>query len=233
MSSSPQDFNYIIISGALYYFLEIFRVVMNVKVQHNLYYDLTWIINSQIIYNPNTFKIFYFWQHFCLSWLKMSKKVLKRPDLNFGILSHNSLLCNLYKQLWNIINTILITDIFVLCEIKIWTHCSSCQITLQKFLWFTKYSSLLRKQSYTEILIWTKMSSLSIHIPCFLLYLFHLLQEIVLKMATLLKLQTFCWFSVLSCLCADNHTQMLLSIFTRITEYPALERTQKDQVQQL
>lgn len=163
----------------------------------------------------------------------MSKKVLKRPDFNFGILSHNSLLCILDKQLWNIINTILITDIFVLCEIKIWTHCSSCQITLQKFLWFTKCSSLLRKQSYTEILIWTKMSSLSIHIPCFLPYLFHLLQEIVLKMATLLKWQTFCWFSVLICLCADNHTQIFPSIFTRITEYPALEGTQKDQVQQL
>lgn len=163
----------------------------------------------------------------------MSKKVLRRPDLYFGIVSHNSLLFNLDKQLWNIINTILITDIFVLCEIKIWTHCSLCQITLQKFLWFTKYSSLLRKQSYTEVLIWTKMSSLSIHIPCLLPYLLHLLWEIVLKMATLLKLQVF-WFSVLSCLWADGHTKMFPSIFTRITEYPALEGTQKDhQVQQL
>lgn len=79
----------------------------------------------------------------------------------------------------------------MLCEIQIWTHCSSCQITLQKFLWFTKYSSLLRKQSYTEVLIWTKMSS---HIPCLLPYLLHLLREIVLKMATLLKLQAFFWF---------------------------------------
>lgn len=161
----------------------------------------------------------------------MSKKVLKRPDLYFGILSHNSLLCNLDKQLWNIINTILITAIFVLCEIQIWTHCSSCQITLQKFLWFTKYSSLLRKQSYTEVLIWTKMSS---HIPCLLPYLLHLLREIVPKMATLLKLQAFFWFSGLSCLCADGHIQMFPSIFTRIIEYPALEGTQKDhQVQQL
>lgn len=122
----------------------------------------------------------------------------------------------------------------MLCEIKIWTHCSSCQITLQKFLWFTKYISLLRKQSYTEILIWTKMSSPSVHMPHLLPYLLHLLREIVLKMATLLKLQAFCWFSVSGCLCADNHTQLFARIFTRITEYPALEGTQKDhQVQQL
>lgn len=157
----------------------------------------------------------------------MSKKILKRSDLNFVILSHNSLNCHLDKQLLNTINTILITDIFVLCEIKIWTHCSSCQIILQKFLWFTEFISLLRKQSYTEILIWTEMSSLSVHMPRLLPYLLHLLQEIVLKMATLLKLQAFCWFSLLSCLCADNHTQMFLSIFTRIKEYPTLEGTQK------
>lgn len=140
------------------------------------------------------FLILFLTTFFVCHGLKCLKKVLKRPDLNFGILSHNSLLCNLDKQLWKIINTILVTDIFVLCEIKIWRHCSWCQIILQKFLWFTKYSSLLRKQSYTEILIWTEMSSLSIHVLCLLPYLLHLLREMVLKMATLLNCKLFADF---------------------------------------